>query len=56
MPPIWTHLRERQARGLTLALEVLWEMTNRIPSAVLMRKRREALALLMPERPEAKDR
>ena len=46
----------RFLRGVELALEVLWEMTDRIPSAVLMRKRREALALLMPERPEAKDR
>mgnify|MGYP001565876359 FL=1 len=49
-------ITSRQARGLDLATEVLWGMNDLIPSKALMQKRREALALLLPERPDARDR
>lgn len=45
----------RAQRGLALATEVLWGLSDKIPSKALMQKRREALALLMTERPAAKD-
>mgnify|MGYP001616416794 CR=1 FL=1 len=48
-----TTLTEREMRGVELAKEVLWGMTNNIPSVDLMRKRDLALAFLLTDRKPA---